>query len=321
MDSTGNWGAAVRGVGVIFREFFTQNALAYTPSWEPIVKDTTDDAQQATFSGKTGSGTLSIFTEGATIPRKQRYKLYNTAFVHDQYGGQIEVTRKMLMNRMFAESFDEFKDLTISGNVTRSKAPAQIFNGAFATTTSVNSINLTTYADGKPLCSTIHPRVDGGTAQSNASATGIVFNESNMEVGRLALLQQLQDDGTPMTMSGTLYVVVPIALEKTAKIVTGSDLRSGTMNNDLNIYNGGATAVISSIWLGAAVGGSDTAWFIVAPPVAKLMFVLRNGLSMDQNIDKNTKSTLFDVILDFSVGSADWRGVWGSKGDAAAYSS
>lgn len=321
MDQTGNWGAAVRGVGVIFRDFFSQNTMAYTPTWEPIVKDMKDDAQQATFSGKTGAGTLSIFTEGSTIPKKQRYKLYDTPFAHDQYGGQIEVTRKMLMNRMFAEAFDEFKDLTLAGNVTRSKAPAQIFNGAFATTRSVNNINVTTYNDGKPLASTIHPRVDGGSAQSNASATSIALTESNLEVGRLALLQQLQDDGTPITISGEIYLVVPVALEKTAKIITGSDLRAGTMNNDINIYSGGAVGCISSLWLGAAQGGSDTAWFLVAPMVAKLFFVLRNGLSMDQNVDRNTKSTLFDVILDFSVGSADWRGVWGSKGDASAYSS
>lgn len=321
MDTQGNWGAAVRGVGVTFREFFSQNVAEYTPSWAPIVKDTTDDGAQASFSGKTGAGVLTLFAEGTTIPRKQRYKLYNTAFVHEQYGGQIEVTRKMLMNREFAESFNEFKDLTLAGSTTRSKAPAQIFNNAFATTTTKNGIKVTLYGDGKPLCSTIHPRVDGGSAQSNASSTGITLTESNFEVGRLAVLQQLQDDGNPMTITGTLYLVVPIALEKTAKIITGSDLRSGTMNNDMNIYNGGATAVMSSNWLGTAALGSDTQWFIVAPSVAKLMFVLRNGLSMDQNVDKNTKSSLFDVILDFSVGHADWRGVWGSKGDSAAYSS
>ena len=321
MDTQGNWGAAVRGVGVTFVDFFSQNVAAYTPSWEPIVKQTTDNGSQATMSGKTGSGVLSLFSEGATIPRKQRYKLYNTAFVHEQYGGQIEVTRKMLMNRSFSEAFDEFKDLTISGATVRSKAPAQIFNNAFATTTTLNGIKLALYGDGKPLCSTIHPRVDGGSAQSNASATGIVLSESNFEVGRLALLKQLQDDGNPMTITGALYLVVPQDLEKTAKIITGSDLRSGTANNDMNLYKGGSTEVISSLWLGSNVGGSATAWFIVAPSVAKLFFVLRNGLSMDQSVDKNTKSTLFDVILDFSVGHADWRGVWGSKGDAAAYSS
>ncbi len=320
-ETQGNWGAAVRGVGVVFREFFSQNANAYTPTWAPVVKDMKDDAAQATFSGKTGAGVLSLFAEGVAIPRTNRYKLYNTAFAHDQYGKQIEVTRKMLMNRDFAEAFDEFKDLTIAGRVTQGKAPAQIFNGAFATATSVNNIKITLYGDAKPLCSTTHPRVDGGSAQSNASATGIPLTESNLETGRLALLQQLQDDGTPIQMTGTLYLVVAIANEKTAKIITGSDLRSGTMNNDLNIYNGGAVEVISSNWLGTAAGGLDTEWFLVAPSIAKLFFVLRNALSMDQTIDKNTKSTLFDVILDFSVGHADWHGVWGSKGDGAAYSS
>ena len=294
---------------------------AYAPSWSPVVSSTTDNASQATFSGKTGAGVLSLFNEGSTIPRKQRYKLYNTEFVHDQYGGQIEVTRKMLMNRDWGEAFNEFKDLSLAGKVTESKAPAQLFNGAFATTTTVNSIKITVYADGKPLASTIHPRVDGGSAQSNASATGIVLSESNLETGRLALRRQLQDDGTPMTISGAIYLVVPPALEKTAKIITGSDLRSGTANNDVNIYNGGSVMVMESLWLDAVNGGSDTAWFLVAPSVAKLLFVLRNGLSMDQSVDKNTKSTLFDVILDFSVGSADWRGFWGSKGDGAAYSS
>lgn len=321
MDTQGNWGAAVRGVGVTFREFFSQNVAAYTPTWAPVVTDTSDNGAQATYSGKTGAGVLSLFTEGATIPKKQRYKLYNTAFVHDQYGGQIEVTRKMLMNRDFASAFDEFKDLTTAGAVTRSKAPAQIFNNAFATTTTKNGIKVTLYGDAKPMCSTVHPRVDGGSAQSNASATGIVLSESNLEIARLALLQQLQDDGTPMTMTGSLYLVVAIANEKLAKIITGSDLRSGTMNNDLNVYNGGAVNVVSSIWLGTAAGGSDSAWFLVAPSVAKIFFVLRNALEMDQNIDKNTKSTLFDVILDFSTGHADWRGVWGSKGDAQSYSS
>ena len=316
-----NWGAAVRGVGVQFREFFTQTKDAYTPSWEPVVKTIGDNARQATFSGKTGAGTLTRFSEGASIPKGNRYKLYDTAFVHDQYGKQLEVTRVQLINRDWNEAFGEFKDLTVAGNVTKSKAPAQIFNGAFATTTTKNGIKITIYGDGKPLCSTIHPRVDGGTAQSNASSTGITLTEANMETARVALLQQLQDDGTPITITGTLYLVVPIALEKTARIITESNLRSNTTDNDINIYSGGAVNVLSSNWLGTAAGGLDTTWFLVAPNISKLNLVLRTDMDLMQSTDKNTRSALFDIVLDFSVGSADWRGVWGSKGDTGAYSS
>jgi hypothetical protein len=124
-----------------------------------------------------------------------------------------------------------------------------------------------------------------------------------------------------MTITGTLYLVVPTALEKTAMIITGSELRSNTANNDINIYSGGAVQVVASHWLGATNGGSDTQWQLVAPSVSKLMLVRRAGPDMDQSVDKNTKSTLFDVILDMSVGSADWRGTYFSKGDSSSYSS
>lgn len=277
-----------------------------------------------TFSGKTGAGKLTRFAEGSTIPKKNRYKLYDTAFDMDQYGGQIEVTRKQLMNREFSDKFDEFKDLTIGGNVTRSQAPAMIFNGAFTNSGifELGGIRVTTYNDGRRLASTAHPRVDGGTSQSNASSTGITLTDDNLETGRVALLQQLQDDGTPITVTGDLYLVVPTALEKKSTIITQSTQRSGTANNDVNIYSGGYIKVMASNWLGASqTGGSDTRWFLVAPSIAKLYFILRSDMDMDQTVDKSTKSTLFDVILDFAVGSADWHGVWGSAGDGLAYSS
>lgn len=322
-ETTTSWGAAVRGVGVTFRDFFSQNVDAYTPSWEPVVQTLTDNAKQATFSGKTGAGTLTLFAEGSSVPKKNRYKLYDTVFEHKQYGGQIEVTRLQLINRDFSDKFNEFKDLSVAGNVTKSKAPAQIFNGAMTNSGNftLNGITVTTYNDGKRLASTAHPRVDGGTAQSNASSTGIPLTESNFETGRIALVEQLQDDGTPITTAGPIHCVVPTKLEKTAQIITMSTKRSGTGNNDVNIYEGGGYPVMSSHWLGASNSGSDTQWALVAPSVAKLCMIIRTNLSMDQSVDKNTKSTLFDVIFDMSAGSKDWHGTWFSKGDSAAYSS
>ena len=319
-ENQSSWGAAVRGVGVTFRDFFDQNVDSLVAGWDPVVATVTDDGAQATFSGKTGAGTLTRFSEGASIPKKSRFKLFDTAFAHDQYGGQIEVSRKQLMNRDWNDAFNEFKDLSMSAQVTLSKAPAKIFNGRFATTTAVNGIKITIYNDGKPLFSTIHPRVDGGSSQSNASNTSIPLTENNLETARVALVEQVQDDGTPITVTGNIYLVVPTALEKAATIITGSELRSNTANNDLNFYEGGRYPVMASHWLGAANSGSDTAWFLVAPSISKLMLVKRAGPDLDQSVDKNTKSTLFDVILDLSVGSADWHGAYGSRGDNSGFS-
>jgi len=321
VETQSTWGAAVRGVGVKFRDFFSETMLDYTPSWEPVVAtDTSSDAQD-TFSGKTGAGTLTRFSEGSTIPKKNRFKLFDTAFSHDQYGGSIEVTRKQLMNRDFNSAFDEFTDLTGAGKVTLSKAPAQIFNSAFNTTSVTNGIKLTRYGDGDPLCSTLHTPVDGSSDQSNASSTGIPLTENNVETLRIQLLEQIQDDQTPITFSGPIYLVVPTALEKTAQIITGSVLRSDTANNDINIYSGGGMPVMSSHWLGSTNSGSDTAWFLVIPTVSRLLLLMRTSPDVDQSVDKNTKSTIFDVIVDFSVGHYNYKGVVGSLGDNASYSS
>ena len=325
METQANWGAAVRGVSVQFKDFFSQNVDSYVPGWDPVVKTETDDSARANFSGKTGAGVLSRFTEGAAVPTKRRYKLYDTAFVHDQYGGQIEVTRMQLMNRDFDAAFGEFKDLSMAAKILLSKGPAQIFNRAFTAASGVTGgVYVTQYADGTQLASTIHPRADGGSSQSNASSTGITLTEANLETGRIALVTQLQDDGNPITVTGPIHLVVPTQLEKTASIITGSTKRSGTANNDLNFYDGGRFPVLASHWLQSGISGtsvgSNTAWFLVVPSIAKLALVLRTQPSLDESVDKNTKSVLFDVIVDFSVGSKDWHGVWCSLGDGAAYS-
>lgn len=142
-----------------------------------------------------------------------------------------------------------------------------------------------------------------------------------METLRVQLLEQVQDDQTPITFSGPIYLIVPTALEKTAQIITGSILRSDTANNDINIYTGGSVIVMSSHWLSATNGGSDTAWFLVIPSVSKLLLLMRTNPNVDQSVDKNTKSTLFDVILDLSVGHYNYKGVVGSRGDNSSYSS
>src|SRR5690606_15593692 len=197
----------------------------------------------------------------------------------------------------------------------------QIFNAAFDTNATKNGFPITRYGDGVPLCSTVHPRVDGGSSQSNASSTGITLDDDNLEVARLALLQALQDDGTPITIQGKLVLLVPTALEKTAKILTGSDLRAETANNDVNIYKGGDIEVISSHWLGSANGGSDTQWFLLAPETARVFCLKRQDLETDRAIDFDTKNVKFSIDARWAIGHSHWLGVWGSKGDGVAYSS
>ena len=157
------------------------------------------------------------------------------------------------------------------------------------------------------------------TAQSNANADGIVLNEENLETGRLAMMGQLDDRGKPMRVgTGKLVLLVPPDLEKTAVIITKGEKRSGTANNDINIYDGLCT-VISSAWINAANGGSATQWFLLDPRVTKVFHWTRRALMPSRAVDNNTKNVTFYLSARWTDGYADWRGIWGSKGDASSY--
>lgn len=323
-ENLSSWGAAIAGVGVQFREFFTQNDLNQVTGWDPVVKTMRSEDATTNFSGKTGSGLLQRFSDGATIPSANRYKLYDTAAVQEPYGQRIEVTRQTLLYRNFEGVFSESNDLIKAVKSSISRAGGQIFNRAFTSGSGVTGgVRVVTYGDGVALASASHPRSDGGTAQSNTSTTSIPLSETNVETARIALLNQLQDDGVPMLAPGEIYLVCGINNDKTAQIITGSNLRSGTANNDINIYSGGYMKVMSSSWLDSGISasgvGSNTQWFLVAPAWAKLAIVISKGPDLEFLKDKDTKSGLFDVILDLSVCSYDWRGFWGSLGDNSAY--
>ena len=269
---------------------------------------------------------MQRFSDGSAIPSLNRYKLYNTSVSQDPVGGRIEATRQTVLYRDHGDAFNENSDLITEVKYYLALAGAQIFNRAFTSGAGVTAgVRVVPYGDGAPPASTSHPRADGGTAQSNASATGIPLTEVNLETGRIALLNQLSDNGASLTAPGEIYLITGLNLDKTAQIITKSDQRSGTANHDINIYSGGYVKVMSSSLLDSGISasgvGSNTQWFLVAPNWAKMAIIISAGPDIEFLIDKDTKSKLFDVLLDLGVCSYDWRGLWASKGDNAAYSS
>lgn len=320
-------GAAIRGVGVTFREFFTHRDFSEVSGWGEVgIKTMNTDEAVSTFSGKTGAGFLVRTPDGSVMSTGSRFKLFDTSVSQDPYTLRLEVTRQQMLYRDFSEVFDEAADLMDAFKSTLSRAGAQIFNRAFTSGDGVTGgTRVVQYADGSPLASTSHPRADGGTAQSNASSTSIPLTESNVETGRIALLLQLQDDGKPLANPGPLKLVVGVNNEKTAQIITRSEKRSGTANNDLNIYSGGAMDVVSSSWLDSGISGSgvgsNTQWFLTAPRWVKAAIILSGGPDFDFLVDKNTKSRIFDIIVDLGVVTYDFRGFYCSQGNNASYTS
>lgn len=269
------------------------------------VQDSTKADEKDTSVGGFG---LAVQTgEGAPIDYEDVIQGYDKTYTHLKYSKGFKVTLEMVEDDLYNIIRKKPAALGKAMRRTAENQAAAIFNNAFNTS----------YADGgdgKVLCSTLHPRSDGGATQSNASATGITFSETNLETARLAMRSQLDEKGQ-ITDIDADTLVVPDALDKTAHLIIDSAMRSGTADNDLNYYKG-KYKILTWKYL-----TSSTAWFIMDSANHELNWFWRRRPQFKNDELFDTEYAVYKSTMRLSRGWSDWRGVWGSKGDSAAYAS
>lgn len=320
-DTRGNWSNQIPDVGLKLAEFFDQGQMLYTPGIHMILTKTTGAGAQKNYEGKTSAGELKLTAEGDDAKSNNRYLTYLTQVAYNKYTGSLEVTEEMLEDRDFDSSFNEAMELGRVANFSMDKAGMQLFNGGFATTTSVNGYVMTWYGDAKPNYSTVHPtKVPGASTQSNASSTGIKFSHDNLETANIALIEQALDDGSPMGSNGKPMIVIPPALQREAREETESELDPTSANNAINVWRG-TMDMTSSLFLSGTFGGSNTAWFLVTPGMDKQYFEVRKSPTLELDKAVRSGTTVFVTKGRWANWVGDWRGKYGSKGDLATYSS
>jgi len=321
MENRQKWTDLIPDVGLRISEVYDQGDELYTPGIFSVIKASSSDKAQENFSGKTGFGKVKQFEDGDDIPTIERFKTYTTSVVYKNYGGAVEVTKNLIEDRDFESELDEMKDMSRSVNYSIDESGAQLFNGGFATTQSVNGYDMFWYNDSKPQYSTVHPTtVTGGSTQSNASSTGIVLSHDNLETARLALMRQKTDNGLAMGMAGKLTLVTSLANEKLAKEIFGSDLTPQNANNAVNVFKG-AMDLASSVFLDTVNGGLNSQWFVMNQAMAKLYQISRQEKRLESEINIRNKVATYTVDARWANCSKEWKGTWGSKGDLATYSS
>ena len=274
--------------------------------------------------GKAGVGQGSLTEEGSDYASDSRVSTYETEFRPKKRTNGITITEEQREDKIVDRKLDEAKDIMVGHKMDIVSDAFSIFNKAFTAQASLSNQFLTYYGDGKNFCSTIHPiknSINSTTTQSNASSTGIALTETNLETGRTALRRQLGDRGRPMNIgSGSTILLVPDALEKQAIIIARSTKRSNVGNNDLNIYDGIVT-VMSTKWINSQNGGSDTQWFLIDGQFSPIWFMERKAPTIDTYFTNSNKNFTIDIASRYQIGNVDFRGVWGSLGAGAAYSS
>ncbi len=289
-----------------FRKIYSDTYSEIPTVKERIFHMETSDKADEKDSSLSGFGLAVEVGEGAPVPYEDPVQGYDSTYTHIKYGKGFKITQEMYEDDLYREMNKRPAALGKAMRRTAENQAALVFVRAFSTS----------YlgADGKPLCSISHSRSDGGTAQSNASATGIVFNETNLNTGRLAMRGQLDEKGQKIEVLPKV-ILYESTLDKTVHEVIDSEKRQGTADNDLN-YNKGKYETVEWMYL-----TSTTAWFLIDPSTHQLNWFWRRQPKFASDELFDTEYAVYKSTMRLSRGWSDWRGIWGSAGDAASYGS
>jgi phage major head subunit gpT-like protein len=256
-----------------------------------------------------GLGKLVQKPEGDAIVYEAPTNGYPVVYTHLTFAKGEAVTYEMYEDDQYNIIRKAPKRLALAKMRTREQFAADILNFGF--TYGGGGSALFNGGDGKALFATDHPLKSGGT-QSNYTTADL--DEDSLEAGLVAM-RATKDNKGELQMVSPDTLIVPPALEKEARILLDSQQRTGTANNDINPYKGKLNLIVWD-FLGAAAGGSDTAWFLVDSSQDSLNWFNRDDRGIEgPEYDFDTKTAKWSVVARWSAGFSDWRGIYGSKGD------
>lgn len=263
------------------------------------------------FKNYTGLAQFSPVGEGETYSEDVPIQAYGVSLTPVKFGKTMPVTYEMRKWAKTKEIWNASKMLGRAAARTEQVHASSVLNNGFDT-------NYTSYTDGKALFDDDHPRADGGSAQNNKSS--LALSEVNLETLILMMEGQLDDRGQLISCFPN-KLVVPPALRKQALEILKSEKKSDSADNDANVYNGmqeyyGTMKLVVWDYLGAAAGGSDTAFFLFDDSQHKLMWqwAEKANVSRDESIGFKNDTIYYKGRNYFSYGWGDWRGAVGSTG-------
>lgn len=249
-----------------------------------------------------GSGLFSAISESSAVPASTPRVANKLTTIVKAFAQKIEISKDLFDDNMHSVWERTVRDLAMKARISQDDNAFALFRGAFTTTLT---------ADGNALIST-HTLIGGGT-QSNLVSGAL--SATTLNTALVALREQKDQAGVIMGNQPAI-LLVPTALWKKAVEVTDSALIADSANNNINVYRSAmGMIVLTSPYLGAAAGGSDTAWFLLSRNhcVSRL---IRQGIQTflrDWGYSDN-RSYVYQANFREAVFAADYVGIVGSLG-------
>jgi len=200
------------------------------------------------------------------------------------------------------------EDFALKARITRDEYAFSLFRDAF-------DGNTFTTADGVALISDSHTALGSGNTVDNKLTAAL--SATALDTAIQTLQEQESQDGTIIGHTPDCLVVPP-ALRSLAERIVYSTLRPQTGDNDLNPVRGlYDLTVYTSPYLGAAAGGSDTAWFLLSKNHSIMRFIRKNVETdlVDYKFQRNN-NYIYKGEFREEIGVMNYEGIVGSDGTA-----
>lgn len=251
-----------------------------------------------------GSGLYPAIGETQTVPLSTPHVTNKQTTKILTFAQGIDISKQLFDDNMHGVWAEDVRDFALKAKDTQDYNAFRLFRNGFTT-------ELT--ADGSAIFST-HTLIGGGT-QSNTGTAALT--PASLNTGLVNLIEQ-KDQSSVIRGSTPSVLLVPPALWKHAREITDSALIADSGNNNVNVYRSAlGITVWTSHWLGAAAGGSDTAWFLLARRHG-FTRLIRQGLETALTDWRYSNNLTYRYQANFreEVFCADYAGSYGSTGTA-----
>lgn len=252
-----------------------------------------------------GFGQAPVKAEGSAISYDNAQEAWTARYVHETIAMGFSITEEAVEDNLYDSLSARYtKALARAMAYTKQVKAASLLNKAFTGTG--NPV----YGDGKVLCATDHPLVNGGT-NSNRPTTGADLNETSLEAAIITIAGWTDERGL-LIAAKPKKLIIPPALQFVATRVLETQLRPGTADNDINALrtNGSIPGGYSvNHWL------TDTnAWFLTTDVPNGLKMFMRVKMSTGMDGDFDTGNVRYKARERYSFGASDPLGIYGSPG-------
>ena len=250
-----------------------------------------------------GFSAAPVKGEGSAIEYDNAQEAWTARYTHETVAMGFSLTEEAIEDNLYDSLSSRYtKALARAMAYTKQTKGAAILNNAFAAGT--------TYGDGQPLCSTVHPLVSGGV-NSNTPAVAADLNEASLEAAVIQIAGWTDERGLLIAAKPS-KLVIPPALQFVATRLLDTDLRVGTADNDINAMNNNGT-----IPGGYTVNNylTDTnAWFLMTDIPNGLKHFVRSSMNTSMDADFDTGNSRYKARERYSFGVSDPLGIFGSPG-------